>query len=385
MTARLDGVRPMGAANGDTSVANENGPLVWVMLGNRAGDNNQMMALAEALGYRFELKPLRYNQLRRLPFLRGPRLVSLRGKARRLIVPPWPDLVIGAGYGSVPVARYIRKMNGGRTRIVQFGNPRTSIDDLDLVITTPQYGRPPAGNVLPLPFPVGNPSEDIKADSEEAHWLSLYPRPRRLIAVGGPTRNWEIDRQELAKAIELAIGRSRQDGGSVIVASSPRTPPRLLEWLLDRLEPRRIPVVDEFPRFGVVLAGCDEFLVTADSVSMVSEAILTGKPVGIVPIRKSLRGRISYSLSDLGLKPRTRIDLPKFWDMLKRRGLAGTPERPVASSAADTLAAAVRAIRPLLGETGPDRPALLRPTRRERPGPSSIARSGPRTRRAART
>ena len=36
---------------------------VWALLGPHRGDNNQVLALAEALGLPFEEKWLRYNQL----------------------------------------------------------------------------------------------------------------------------------------------------------------------------------------------------------------------------------------------------------------------------------------------------------------------------------
>ena len=36
---------------------------IWALLGPHRGDNNQVLALAEALGLPFEVKSLRYNQL----------------------------------------------------------------------------------------------------------------------------------------------------------------------------------------------------------------------------------------------------------------------------------------------------------------------------------
>ena len=39
---------------------------IWALLGARAGDNNQVIGLAEALGLPFEVKALEYNGLRRL-------------------------------------------------------------------------------------------------------------------------------------------------------------------------------------------------------------------------------------------------------------------------------------------------------------------------------
>ena len=41
-------------------------PRIWVLLGARTGDNNQALALAEALGLPFETKQLDYNRLQAL-------------------------------------------------------------------------------------------------------------------------------------------------------------------------------------------------------------------------------------------------------------------------------------------------------------------------------
>ena len=83
-------------------------PKVWILLGNRVGDDNQLRALAEGLGWPFEEKPLRFNRLRHLRFLRDERLLHLTDEVRSTLVPPWPDLVLGLGYESIPVARFIR-------------------------------------------------------------------------------------------------------------------------------------------------------------------------------------------------------------------------------------------------------------------------------------
>ena len=95
--------------------------LIWILAGNRRGDNNQMLALAEAIGLPFEIKILAYNPLHHLPPLRRG-LLHVERRARASIKPPWPDLVIAIGANSPPVARYIRRRSGGRTRLVQIGD-----------------------------------------------------------------------------------------------------------------------------------------------------------------------------------------------------------------------------------------------------------------------
>lgn len=323
---------------------------VWLLLGTRRGDANQLYALAHELGLPFEAKTLTYNRLRHLPFLRGAGLLMLTRESRRLIAPPWPRLVIGVGYASVWVARAIRRLSGGRTRIVQVGNPRTEVDDLELVITTPQYWRPDAPNVLALPYPMGNPAASATVSEEESRWLDDYPRPRRLIAVGGPARNWQLDDKALAEAIETLARQASADGGSLIAVTSPRTGPRTTAMLRSRLNGPRQALVGSFPRFAALLGQADEIHVTADSVSMLTEAILTGKPVGMIPIGRSTRGRVNRWIHHHGFGGAPVPDFPRFWRALALDNLVGPVTAPVASQAKDSVTTAARAVRELLRE-----------------------------------
>ena len=326
----------------------ERDPTVWILLGNRTGDDNQLRALAMALGLPFETRTLRYNGLRHFPLLRDERLLHLTRDTRSTLLPPWPDLVIGLGYESLPAARFIRRQSRGRTRVIQIGNPRCAIDDIDLVIATPQYPLPDATNLLKIPLPIGNPARSVTATQEEEDWLQSMPRPCRLVAVGGSTRQWKVDERQLDLAIRHLRGARARFGGSVIAVTSRRTPPEIKRSLEGLLSGDAEACVHDFPRFATLLAQCDEFHVTADSVSMLSEAILTGKPVGMIPIRRSLRGQAGHFLRRLGIPLQARADLTAFWDYLTGNGLVGTVDAPVASTVPDTTQVAVEAVRYIL-------------------------------------
>jgi uncharacterized protein len=349
-------------------------PRTWLLLDNRLGDNNQLLAVAEALGFPFETKEMRYNWRKRIPFLVRDSLGVADRRSRDLIKPPWPDLVIVTGYGGIAVARSIRRLSGGQTKLVHIGNPRRRIDDFDLQIATPQYPRT-AKNLLELPFPIGNPAKSVHPTVEEIMWLSAFPRPRRLVAVGGPARHWQLDDSALATAIGLL--RKKAAEGSLIVATSLRTTKRTRRLLDGLITGQSEMMVEHFPRFAVLLSECDEIYVTADSVSMISEAILTGKPVGIIPIERSLLGWISHWLWE---RPFGRATLPhfrNFWSSLERRGLAGTVELPISSQVCDTVERAADAVRDLLSPgniVGRDQPIASHmgdswsPGWRQRPG-----------------
>jgi hypothetical protein len=330
-------------------------PLVWILLGKRPGDNNQMIALADGLRLPYEAKILTHNRLRSVRFLRDERLLYLTPEARRKLAPPWPDLVIGLGYDSIPVSRAIRRWSEGRTRLVQIGNPRTTLEDIDLVITSPQYSLGDAPNILALPLPVGNPARDVTPTQEENAWLKAHPRPRRLVAVGGSTRQWKIDQAELGRALESLKEKRTASGGSVIAVTSRRTPRRIGRFLESTLTDGSDSCVHNFPRFSVLLAECDEVYVTADSVSMLAEAIFTRKPVGIIPITRSARGKVDRWMRQTGLKFQSHSDMPRFWRFLSDNRLVGTVESPTSSDVPDTIETAVAAVQDMLRRPPPVR------------------------------
>jgi mitochondrial fission protein ELM1 len=276
-------------------------PRVWTLLGRRTGDNLQVEALDDALGWPSECKSLtwrkrlvgwtpRYGRM-------GPSLAPLTDESRALIVPPWPDLVLSVGWRSVPVARWIGHEGGAR--LVHIGRPRAPLDGFDLVLTTPQYRLPEAPNVIRLDAPMTRLSAEVLENATE-QWrdrLAHLPRPWIAVLIGGnapPLRLTPGAASELgAKADALA----RQHGGSLLVATGPRTGGAAADAFLSRLS---APVHrylwgegGENPYLGY-LALADEIVVTSDSISMVHEASLTGKPVHLfdLPVAGSwpLRG-----------------------------------------------------------------------------------------------
>jgi mitochondrial fission protein ELM1 len=322
-------------------------PRIWILLGHRRGDNNQLLALAEGLQLAFETRTLAYRKswpilLKLLP----TRPALLTSGARRNLQPPWPDLVIGIGRRSVAVARWIRSANSNRTKIARLGNPRAEAKLFDLVITTPQYPVTNNGNVLTLPVSMGRYRKAPKPTNEEENWLGNLPRPHLLVSVGGKTRYWALQDEALASAVKRLADKARSAGGSLIVATSPRTPPSAIEAIARSGAKCEI-VADGRVRYPVLLADADEHYVTADSVSMISEAVLTGKPVGLIPVNLDEEGQRELGTNGFSASKR---DVRRFWAELQSKGLVGTIDEPRAGSVEDPVETAVTSVKALLGD-----------------------------------
>ena len=327
---------------------------VWALLGPHRGDNNQVLALAEALGLPFEEKWLHYNQLRRLqPALLGATLRSVAADARNQLEGEPPDLTISTGHRSVSVVRALRKRSGGKMRAVHLGYPRISPKHFDLVVPTPEYPVPDAANVVRIPFAL-SPLTKNAIDPDELAPLLAFPRPRRLFVLGGPTLYWELPEPQMLAAVRRLIEIAERGGGSVLAIGSPRTPQRLLNAVAVELGRAKVEAFiaprEGKPSYRAMIEAADQIHVTADSVAMVADAVNTRKPVGIVPIAKSRLGRIVMAATDR-LRPRRRLfprDLRFFWASLEEHCFGGTIDVPLASDPPDFTAEIAMRVRRLL-------------------------------------
>ena len=281
----------------------------------------------------FEIKQLRYNGLRRLgPRLLGKSLASLAAASRTKIAgEPPPDLTISVGHRSVPVVRWLRHRSNGQTRSIHIGFPRVSPGEFDLVIATPQYPNPDHPNLLRVPFALTRFA--TAAASERSADLEALPAPRRLMIIGGPTSYWTLDARALRRNLASLVSDACREG-SLMVTTSPRTPRWIRAEIAKSLKSSGAKHVlgapGLRPTYPEMLIAADEILVTADSVAMVSDAIWTGKPVGIVPLVQSNAGLTIGRAMDLirPNRPRYPRDLRYFWQGLAQLGLGERPSLP---------------------------------------------------------
>lgn len=262
-------------------------PQVWLLFGQKAGDNNQVLALAEQLGWPYTIKTI-HNQPWELltNLLLRPSLKGIKKRASSPLEAPWPDLVITAGRRNEPVARWIQRQSAGHTRLVHIGRPWAPLASWDLIVTTPQYFLPEADNVLlnRLPMHRITPERLALEASAEAPWHNL-PRPYTAILLGGDSGQFVFTAEKGRQMGELANALVKKVGGSALVSDSRRTPAAARDAFWNQLS---VPAWRHNWRDGqnsnpymALLAQADRLVVTGESMSMLAEAAATGKPLFI--------------------------------------------------------------------------------------------------------
>ncbi|MGH6729794.1 MAG: ELM1/GtrOC1 family putative glycosyltransferase, partial [Sphingomicrobium sp.] len=200
-------------------------------------------------------------------------------------------------------------------------------------------------NVLRLPLAMNRFRKPPEPSAEEAAWLERWPRPHLLLSLGGTAPMWRLDLAALSEALCSLGQRAARSGGTLIVIRSPRTPAAAIE--LAGKAKGVVLIEDGAIRYPVALADADEQFVTADSVSMISEAVLTGKPVGLIPVELDALGRRRIGRRD---PEQTRIRDPRrFWADMRARGLVGTLDEPRRGESVDPMKTAAAAVRAILG------------------------------------
>jgi len=263
---------------------------LWTLLGRKAGDNAQVLALAEALGWSRDDKHISARPWEIVPhLLLGPTLRGIERRASSPLAPPWPDLVITAGRRNEPVARWIRRQSGGATRLVHVGRPWARPDTYDLVVSTPQYFLAEARSVIVNPLPLHRITRDAveSAAARLAPELGHLPRPFVTVLMGGDSGPFVFTPdtgRRLAEGVNRLVA---QTGGTALVSGSPRTPRAAAEAFQAALD---VPAmcywwhardgVAENPYHGF-LGLADRFVVTGESMSMLAEAGSLGRPLYI--------------------------------------------------------------------------------------------------------
>ena len=350
-------------------------PRIWLVLGDKLGDNAQVEAIAQALDLPCERKRLQFKAEYRQgkpPFKAA--LYHLEPEACDPLEPPWPDLILTVGRRPSMAALWVRRQSGGRTRLALIGRPKRFADEFELIISTPQYMIPERPNVVRLGLPLMRADpEAVRAESER--WrarLGALPGPLTAVLIGGPTKPFRLDAgvaRDLVAGLAGAFGQE----GTLFVSTSRRTPPEVVQTLEAALPGnaqlfRWQPGGGENP-YLALLGLADRCVVTGDSMSMMVEALRAGRPLVIYPLpveghglqrlllgalgtpdKGTFASRVTETLYRLGLAGYGR-DLTALHEELFRRGLAvplGEPPRKPPSEIPDDLSKAVERIKVLL-------------------------------------
>lgn len=278
-------------------------PRIWLVTGDKLGDNAQVEMIANSLGLAYTVKHLSPRQ----KYILGkPRfkvsLDHLDPDRSDALSPPWPDLVITVGRRHAMAALWI-KAQSPKTNIVLLGRPRRWIDRFDLIITLPQYDLPDLPQVMRLSLPLMRTDTEAVSSSAKA-WaqrLELLPRPIIAVLIGSATRPFHFNAKVTNELLTQCRKLQSRYGGTLYFSTSRRTSADIVSTLNAQL-PDGAQIYEwqqgntDNP-YLALLEHADYFVVTGDSVSMMIEVADRGKPLAIFQLPASRQGLIWQSFT----------------------------------------------------------------------------------------
>ena len=322
--------------------------VAWSLTSGEAGMRTQARGLAAAVARHVVEKqtPGRDDLLARL------RVAAAR-PAMTGLAAPWPDLLVTCGRRTVPYALHVRRLSGGRTRLVHVQDPRANRDAFDLIVAMDHDRIPAGGNVIKVETALHDLTPELLADAGEA-WRERFVRLGSRLAgviVGGSLRGRAFTLGD-GERLMAGLNRMREAQGlGLAITPSRRTPAPVMARLRDAFAGDAGVFLWDLRGdnpYRAILGLADRLVVTGDSVSMISEAISTCAPVDVM---------------DLGFARHAGF-LQRLVDQGRVRRFTGDPEAPASARPVNATATAAEAVRrrlsPASGTLADPEPATRR-------------------------
>ncbi|KAF3671402.1 Mitochondrial fission protein ELM1 [Capsicum annuum] len=233
---------------------------------------------------------------------------SIVRMARETFEKDGPLLVVASGRDTISITSSIKRLASDNVFVVQIQHPRSRLDRFDLVITPKHdyYPLTPQGKEQVPRFlhkwitPHEPPDKHVVLTVGSLHQVDFaalraaaitwheefapLPKPLLVVNIGGSTRYCGYG-ADLIKQLTASLHNVLASCGSVRISFSRRTPEKHSKIVVKELgmDPKVHIWNGEEPNPHMGhLAWADVFVITADSVSMLSEACSTGKPVYVI-------------------------------------------------------------------------------------------------------
>lgn len=266
----------------------------WIVTENLIGLQNQAQGLAERLGLLTEVKLVQEPGFpwRFLPPYSWPSTLGLEliGMHPAQALQNWPDVLISVGKRSIASSLAVRKWSHGKTFTIHVQDPRMKPSAFDAIIVA-SHDKIRGENVYVAQGALNHVTQKKLEDAALffSPLLAHLPRPILSVLVGGDRKRKKVGMNSMrvfgAKLSQLA----KETGGSLAITPSRRTGKH--NEIILRESIKGIPTYiwdgkGHNPYFGL-LALADYIIVTSDSISMISEACSTGKPVYIYNLKET--------------------------------------------------------------------------------------------------
>ncbi|MEB8432553.1 ELM1/GtrOC1 family putative glycosyltransferase [Cocleimonas sp. KMM 6892] len=256
---------------------------VWVLTDGRPGHANQSEGLVEAI-----------SKYREVSISRPPLLTTLQ--ALKMWLFNWcfknkkedaPDLIVGAGHQTHLSLLAYRRCFGGKVVVMMSPSLPSFFFDLCFI---PRHDNP--GNR-------SNIIETVGAINRVVPNTTSSVKDTGLIMLGGPSKHYQWSSKKLIKQIQNVL--TKQPEIQWVIAGSRRTPQDTYDEVKTNF-PELVLIVPENVSSDWLpqkMHESEQVWVTADSISMIYEALTSGAKAGVIELDYDKPSRITKEIDRL--------------------------------------------------------------------------------------
>ena len=262
----------------------------WCVTDGSAGTISQVKGLALAMNLDFELKEVKLNfPWNVMPVGIIPVLKSTFVNLFDFNSSDVPKYIITCGRKSVYLSLFLKKLHRSKVVTIHIQNPKSNFDDFD-VIVAPTHDNLNYPNTINSLLAINHISQKL-IEEEMKKFSYLFKNdvvPLCGVLIGGQSNNYLFDKKETIKLIKQLKEIKNNNLLKFFFLFSRRTN----QFIVDQIS-------KSFGESDIVWSDCDEnpyiallgyskyMICTSDSVSMISEAITSMKPVYIFRLKSN--------------------------------------------------------------------------------------------------
>ena len=195
-----------------------------------------------------------------------------------------PDIIISCGRKSV-IPSILLKRKNSNIFTIHIQNPKVNSKNFDVVIA-PTHDKYYGPNVIPSEGAIHYITyEEIQAAK---NYLTSKIKSNKIVSIilGGPNKYYSFNKEQLMEIFESIKMTFIGKGYEIIIIPSMRTPKTIIELAKKEMSKfgHVVDIIDK-QAYLSAYALAEYVVVTCDSISMISEAAASGKPIYVAHMK----------------------------------------------------------------------------------------------------
>ena len=262
---------------------------ILAILDNRTGNRNQMFAILNELDLPYKILDIKYNWLANLPNF----ILQIFGGYSHVKnfnikkIKTKPTLILSCGRRTFPLASKLKSLFSDTTYFIHLMYPKLSFNIKGCnLIFTPFHDDVAANDYVIKTLGSPAPLDVIKIKKK-----TYKTKPIISILIGGNHGRYKLKSTTINYILTETLNKIKQ--GSILISTSRRTPENIIKLIDNWGKKNKVFKIIFHPKINKeknplkeMIAHADEFVVTGDSVSMISQLCQYKKPVRIIFSKK---------------------------------------------------------------------------------------------------